>query len=175
MDQRNHERIPLARIAAALRVGLRTARKVSTQHEAYFADGTVDPIALFEGMGLPPSCLQALRTNQPVLITAEELSLRLGLSARTIRNYAKGHNRPPRFPTLVKFSAHPLLFLADDVAIYDYGVPDLFWDQPDPHTVENSKTSLDQHPIHDHLSNELLEDLESIIPDAPKQKRVRKK
>lgn len=174
-DQTQSSTVSLCRMASALRVGRRAAQSICGRHGALIDSDAVDPVRLFAGLGLPDASLAAFQADKPIFVTGAELAARSGLSTRTIRNYVAGGARPAHFPRSVALTPHHRMFFAADMAVLDYGLPTpvsaVELDVP----LQAAAAAQEQTPATTRVCFEMMTHLDSLIPDAPRRKRVRKK
>lgn len=167
--------VSVAIMASALQIGARLVKEISKSNNALLTDGMIDAARLFDALTIPSGSLIDLHASRPVLLTTKDLAMRSGLCMRTIRSYAAGQNRPPRFPRAIMLSPHHRHFLAADLAAFEFGVSDLVTaDIASEYTHDTSAISGVRGTTEAHFSS-IPADLDAIIPDPPRKKRIRKK
>lgn len=169
------ETVSVEKVASALKIGVRLAEVIAERNRALLPDGTVDAVKLFDTLAIPSESLADLQVSRPVLLTVRDFAMRSGLSMSTIRSYASSHGRPLRFPRPIILSPKHIHFSAAEIAAYEYGVSEFIAaeivSECSNETVLITGTSTTTRAC----SSNLLEDLDAIIPVAPRKKRVRKK
>lgn len=175
LDHAPFETCSIGKVAQALQIGQRAAKEISARNGALLENGNVDAQKLFAALGFPKQIFNDFLLGKIILLTSSELAERSDRSARTIRNRAKAEansDHPVRSFVLV---GHKRLFLATDVLAREYEVPGQSVPETIPDHVPPAHQSGEEFPSEIFEKFDFMMNLDTLIPDPPRQKQARKK